>query len=100
MNCHAQKCDFLPDNVIDHTYRVEKTLGVGAFGKVFKVRDHSEHVFALKLLKLWNIPNDLRQQLADRFHMEYETWLIDSYYLIRSVDHGFVAGNPYIVMDY
>ena len=100
MNNNVQKCDFPPGSVIDTKYRVVKELGKGAFGKVFKVEDHSGHVYALKLLKLWEIQNDLRQQLLDRFNMEYETGLIDSYYLIRSIDHGMVCGNPYLVMDY
>ena len=100
MNDHAQRCDFFTDNVIDNKYRVVKTLGEGAFGKVFMVKDHAEHIFALKLLKLSRIQNDLTQQIINRFKMEYETGLIDSYYLIRSVDHGMVFGNPYFVMDY
>ena len=100
MSDNIQKCDFLTNNVIDMKYRVVKTLGEGAFGKVFKVMDHSSHVYALKLLKLWEIQDDLRQQLADRFNMEYETGLIDSHYLIRSIDHGMVYGNPYLVMEY
>jgi serine/threonine protein kinase len=62
--------------------------------------DHAGQVYALKLLKLWEIPHNLRQQLADRFKMEYETGLIESHYLIRSTDHGLVNGNPYLVMDY
>ncbi|MDR2037632.1 MAG: protein kinase [Bacteroidales bacterium] len=100
MNNHVQRCDFHADDIIDDKYRIEKTLGEGAFGKVFKVKDQSGQVYALKLLKLWEIQYDLRQQLVARFNMEYETGLIDSHYLIRSVDHGLVAGNPYLVMDY
>ena len=100
MNNNIQRCDFLTDGKIDNKYWVEKAFGEGAFGKVFKVKDRSSRVYALKLLKLWDIDNDLRQHLIARFNMEYETGLIDSYYLVRSVDHGLVNGNPYIVMDY
>ena len=94
------RCDFLTAELIDEKYRVEKAFGEGAFGKVFKVKDRQGHVYALKLLKLWDIQDDLRQQLVARFDMEYETGLIDSYYLVRSVDHGLAKGNPYLVTDY
>ena len=70
MNNHVQRCDFHADDIIDDKYRIEKTLGEGAFGKVFKVKDQSGQVYALKLLKLWEIQYDLRQQLVARFNME------------------------------
>ena len=100
MNIKSQKCSFYTDDVIDGKYRVIKTLGEGAFGMVLQVKHHSSKIYALKLLKLWEIQEGLRQQLASRFNMEYETAQIDSYYLARSLDHGFVKGNPYFVMDY
>ena len=100
MNEVAKKCDFQVNDKIDAKYRVEEKIGDGAFGKVFKVMDDSGQRFALKLLRLWEIQADLRKQLAARFDMEYETGLIDSNYLVRSIDHGLMAGNPYLVMDY
>ena len=100
MNGNAQKCDFRTEEIIDAKYRVEKRLGEGAFGKVFKVKDDTDQVYALKLLKLWEIQQDIRQQLVARFDMEYQTGLIDSHYLVRTTDHGLVKGNPYIVMEY
>jgi len=100
MNDMAHKCDFYTNDSIDDKYCVEELLGEGAFGKVFKVKDHSDKVFALKLLKLWTIPQEFRKQLVARFDMEYKTGQIDSYYLIHSIDHGLVEGNPYIVMEF
>ncbi|MDR2232669.1 MAG: protein kinase [Tannerella sp.] len=100
MDNDSQKCDFHADDVIDGKYRVIKTLGEGAFGKVLKVEDNSSQVYALKLLKLWEIQEDLQDVLAARFKMEYETGQIDSYYLVRSLDLGFVKGNPYFVMNF
>ena len=100
MNDNARRCDFHPHDMIDEKYHVEIELGEGAFGKVFKVKDCADQVHALKLLKLWEIQPDIRQQLVVRFDMEYETGKIDSYYLIRSTDHGLVQGNPYMVMEY
>jgi serine/threonine protein kinase len=100
MNGNAQKCDFRTEDFIDGKYCVEKKLGEGAFGKVFKVKDDTGQVYALKLLKLWEIQQDIRQQLVARFDMEYKTGLIDSHYLVRTTDHGLVKGNPYIVMEF
>jgi serine/threonine protein kinase len=95
----AQRCDFNRNDRID-AYCVEKLLGEGAFGKVFKVKNGTNDVFALKLLKLWEVPSVIRQQLTDRFDMEFETGQISSSYLVHSVDHGFVKGNPYMVMEF
>ena len=100
MNDKAQKCDFRTEDIIADKYHVEKILGEGAFGKVFKVNNGAGQVYALKLLKLWEIQQDIRQQLVARFDMEYKTGLIDSHYLVRTTDHGLVKGNPYIVMEF
>lgn len=85
---------------IDNRYTVVKCLGEGAFGIVFKVTDPSGAVHALKVLKLWEVHPEIRQKLADRFEMEYQTGRIDSPYLVHSVGHGFVGGNPYILMEF
>ena len=100
MNDNPLKCDFRKDDMVDDKYHVETTLGEGAFGKVFKVKNRAGQVYALKLLKLWEIQQDIRQQLVARFDMEFETGQIDSHYLVRSTDHGLVKGNPYMVMDF
>ena len=96
----ADRCDFTIGDRIDSSYTVTKALGEGAFGKVFKVTDNSGRVYALKLLKLWEVHPEIRQQLADRFEMEYQTGQIDSPYLVHSLGHGFVYGNPYILMEF
>ena len=96
----VQKCDFAIGNVIDHQYTVEEVLGKGVFGKVFLIKDFAGQTYALKLMRLWEIPQDVRQQLIARFDMEYETGQISSHYLVQTVNHGLVKGNPYIVMEY
>ncbi|MDR1895234.1 MAG: protein kinase [Prevotellaceae bacterium] len=95
----VQRCDFRSGDHIDQ-YHIEKALGEGAFGKVFKVTDKQGQIYALKLLKLWEVHPSIRQQLAVRFDMEFETGRIDSNYLVRSVAHGTVNGNPYIIMEF
>lgn len=94
------RCDFSVGDCIDGQYRVTKGLGEGSFGKVFRVTDNAGHDYALKLLKLWEVHPDIRQPLVNRFDMEYETGRINSPYLVHSVGHGFVQGNPYIVMEF
>ena len=92
-DCHA-------GDLIEGRYRVECVLGEGAFGCVYKVVDATRKMWALKLLRLWDVPADIRQQLVDRFEMEFKTGLIPSRNLVHSVDFGYLKGNPFIVMEF
>jgi len=94
------RCDFRTDDIIDGKYRVTKKLGEGSFGKVYRVTDSKGSDYALKLMKLWEVHPEIRDQLVARFEMEYETGRIDSPYLVHSVNYGFTSGNPYIVMEF
>ena len=104
MDVHiVNRCDFKKNQTIDNRYVVLKVLGEGAFGKVYKVYKVGgdvNNVYALKLLKLWEVPENIRKGLIDRFDMEFETGQITSDYLVHSLDHGIVEGNPYIVMEF
>ena len=93
---------FVPSNgeMIDH-FKVEKSLGEGSFGSVYKVTDNrTGKVHALKLLKLWEVLKDERTPIVQRFSGEYRCGLIDSQFLVKSTDFGKIKGNPYIIMDY
>ena len=94
------RCDFQPGNVIDGRYSVKKSLGEGSFGAVYLVEDGRGQKYALKLLRLWEVPAEIRQPLMDRFEMEFKTGQIDCDNLVRSLSYGIVGGNPYIVMEY
>lgn len=96
----AQRCSFSIGDIVDGHYQVTKILGEGSFGKVYAVRNSQGGTFALKLLKLWEVPSEIRESLVVRFDMEFETGRIDSNYLVHSLSHGLVAGNPYIVMEF
>lgn len=96
----AQRCSFAPGDLIDGKYKVTKVLGEGSFGKVYAVEDSRSRLMALKLLKLWEVPPGIRGSLMARFDMEFQTGRIDSNYLVHSLAHGNVKGNPYIVMEY
>ena len=96
----VQRCSFSVGDVVDGRFLVKKILGEGSFGKVYAVLDPNGELLALKLLKLWEVPSEIRDSLIARFGMEFETGRIESNYLVHSLSHGFVAGNPYIVMEY
>lgn len=96
----VDRCDFRPGEMIGNRYVVCKTLGEGSFGMVYLVADQTRSQYALKLLRLWEVPSDIRQPLVDRFEMEYKTGQIDCENLVRSLDYGMTGGNPYIVMEY
>lgn len=95
-----RRYDCHPGDIIGKKYRVESILGEGAFGCVYKVVDTARTVWALKLLRLWDVPSDIRQQLIDRFEMEFNTGRIPSPNLVHSIDFGYLNGNPYIVMEF
>ena len=96
----VDRCDFQAGNVINNQYTVRKTLGEGSFGVVYLVEDRRGSKYALKLLRLWEVPADIRQPLMERFEMEFKTGQIDCDNLVRSLDFGTVGGNPFIVMEF
>lgn len=96
----VNRCDFNPGDVIDSNYVVRNTLGHGSYGVVYLVTDNLGNEYALKLLKLWEVPAEIRTPMVARFDMEFETGQIRSKYLVHSYSHGIEKGNPYIVMDY
>lgn len=95
-----ERCDCRPGEVVGMKYRVEKELGQGSFGVVYKVSDNAGKVWAMKLLRLWDVPSTIRLPLIQRFEMEYKTSCIRSANLVHSVDAGYLKGNPYIVMEF
>ena len=96
----VDRCEFSVGDVIANRYTVSSVLGEGSFGKVYRVTDSSHTLYALKLLRLWDVHPDLRQPLMGRFEMEFKTGQIDCDYLVRSYDYGVIGGNPFIVMEY
>lgn len=96
----VDRCDFRPGAVVDNRYVVKKTLGEGSFGVVYLVEDSRGDKYALKLLRLWEVPSDIRKPLMDRFEMEFKTGQIDCENLVHSLDYGTVGGNPFIVMEF
>lgn len=95
-----QRIDWKKGERMPNGLKVLATLGEGAFGKVYKVEDNKGTVYALKILRLWDVSPDIRQALVERFEMEFRTGQIDSPYLVHSIDYGFIKGNPYIKMEF
>lgn len=95
-----QRCDFTIGDTIAGKFRVIRCLGEGSFGKVYQVADNTGNKYAMKILKMWDIPQNLQDKILARFDMEYETGRIESPYLVHSYDHGMINGNPYILMEF
>lgn len=100
MGSYVDRCEYNPGDVIDGRYQVLKVLGEGSFGKVYHVKRADGLEYALKMLRLWEVPPDIREGLMQRFKMEFQTGQISCEYLVQSIDYGNVGGNPYIVMEY
>lgn len=96
----VDRCDFKPGQTVNGQYVVRKTLGEGSFGVVYLVENRQGDRFALKLLRLWEVPAEIRQPLTDRFDLEFKTGQIESENLVHSLDYGLVGGNPFIVMEF
>lgn len=94
------RIDYQKGDLVVGKYKVIKSLGEGAFGHVYEVSDYAGTCYALKLLRLWDVPSDIRQPLVERFEMEFKTAQIDCNYLVRSLDYGLAEGNPFILMEY
>lgn len=99
-----ERCDFRVGDVIRGSgnthYCIEKQLGEGTFGIVYKVKDNEGRTCALKLLKLWTVPSGVYKGMKDRFVMEFETGKIKSNYLAHSYAYGDVNNNPFFVMEF
>ena len=96
----AQRCDFGVGDVIASKFKITKVLGNGAFGIVYKVVGQDSKVYAIKLLKLWEVSPEQYGNLKARFVMEYNTGMISSPYLVHSFSYGEAKGNPFIQMEF
>lgn len=96
----AYRLDIETGDLIDGKYTVVNRIGSGSYGDVFKVKDPRSNDYALKLLRLWEVSNELHNPLVAKFDQEYKTGKLSSEYLIHSLDFGVVGGNPYLLMEY
>lgn len=96
----ADRIEISPGDLIDGKYDVVKQVGCGSYGDVFHVKDICGNDYALKFLHLFDLMSDLREELVEKFEREYKTAQISSKYLVHSVDHGVIKGNPYLIMEF
>lgn len=96
----AYRLDIKTGDLIDGKYTVIDRIGSGSYGDVYKVKDVRGNNYALKLLRLWEVSNELHDPLVAKFDQEYKTGKLTSEYLIHSLDFGVVKGNPYLLMEY
>ena len=95
-----ERCVFSPGDILDGKFRVQGKLGEGTFGNVYVAEDSMGDIYAIKVLKLWEVPDQVRESIVRRFAMEFEAARLDSPYLVHAIYHDMVCGNPYIVMEY
>jgi serine/threonine protein kinase len=82
-------------------YQIVQKLGEGSFGIVWLVEDtEKKEKFALKILKLWEIPVKRQEVVIQRFNLEYEIGLSECKFLVQNYDYGIHLGNPYFIMKY
>ena len=82
-------------------YTIEKKLGEGGFGIVYKVTGTDGAEYAMKLLKLFAISQEKERKLMlQRFGREYKFMMNDHPYLVQSHDYGKLSGNPFFIMDF
>lgn len=96
----AYRLNINSGDTLDGKYFVVKRIGSGSYGDVFKVKDALGNDYALKMLRLWEVSNDLYEPLIEKFEQEYKTGRLSSKYLIHSLDFGIIKGNPYLLMEY
>ncbi|MCR9051201.1 MAG: protein kinase domain-containing protein [Phaeodactylibacter xiamenensis] len=83
-------------------YTVLNKLGEGTYGIVYRVRSNDQHGAerAAKVLKLYNNPSNVREDIARRFEREFECARIKSPHLVAATEKGMIKGNPFFVMEY
>lgn len=81
------------------SYTIEKKLGSGGFADVYLVKNKLNN-YALKILRMWALMPEEREEILYRFEREYTCSSIDSPYLVRSYDKGTHLGNPFYLMEY
>ncbi len=100
MTAVPEKISLHEGDCID-TYTIEKFLGEGTFGLVYKARHPSDSTtVAIKIMKFWELMPEERKTFGLRFDREYTCGQINSQYLVRSIDKSEYLGNPYMVMEF
>ena len=107
MDSNSSQRVFIPGRIdlncgdtVDEKYQIVAELGKGTFGTVYRVKDVNGAEWALKVLRLWEVPSDVRKSMVERFEQEYKIGLIECPNIVHSVGYASLNGNPYIVMEF
>jgi serine/threonine protein kinase len=101
----------MPERLILHThdllslrsdeYQVKKLLGKGGFGSVYQIESQKDKkLFALKIMNLWEVQPSEYDFLKEKFLQGFKAGRLKSPHIVTSHHFGFIAGNPYIIMEY
>ncbi|MCB0654689.1 MAG: protein kinase [Saprospiraceae bacterium] len=81
-------------------YTIDNGIGQGGYGTVYKVVREDSQIFALKILRLWDVLPNEYGFLIKRFQGEFQVGQLESPYLIKSYYQGYINGNPYLITEY
>jgi len=98
----ANRFDLRSGDPLGPNYEVIRNLGEGTYGVVYLVRDkrNGRQKKAAKVLKLYNNPPNLREEISKRFEREFLCGKIQSPYLVAAEEKGMLDGNPFFIMEY
>lgn len=95
----AFRLDLNPGDVVDGKFRIIKSIGKGSYGDVFLVQ--SGHArYAMKVLRLFDEPSNLHEELVTRFEREFKAAQLPGEYFVHSLEYGTLKGNYYFTMEY
>jgi serine/threonine protein kinase len=81
-------------------YFIEKEIGEGGFGSVFKARKNEQY-YAVKLNRMWELLPCDREEIMERIKQEFEiSHSIQSPHIMHSYSLDVINNNPVLVMDY
>ena len=95
----AFRLDLKDGDLIEGKYRIVKSLGSGSYGDVYLVEDRQGR-YAMKILRLYDEPSELHDDLIRYFRQEYDTAQLSGNYFVRSLAYSEVKGNPFFTMEF